>query len=229
MKRNAAIHWMYTRYILGLLILFIVISFKGISQESTETVTDIDGNVYKTVIIGDQVWMAENLAWLPSVSPPSEGSLTVPYYYVYDYNGTNVTEAKASSNYQTYGVLYNWPAAMEACPEGWHLPTDDEWDELTDYLGGTDIAGGKLKETGTSHWNAPNVGATNETGFSALPGGYRQVHSTSDTIGYAGFWWSATHLNRGAWDRTMSYNNRTFWWAIYFNKELGFSVRCVKD
>ena len=93
------------------------------------------------------------------------------------------------------------------------MPTDDEWDELTDYLGGIDIAGGKLKETGTSHWNAPNVGATNETGFSALPGGHRQVQSTSDTIGYAGFWWSATRLNR----------------AAYFNKEFGFSVRCVKE
>ena len=121
-----------------------------------------DGIVYKTVTIGEQVWMAENLAYLPSVSLPSSGSYGSPYYYVYDYNTTNVADAKATINYQTYGVLYNWPAAMNGasasnanpsgvqgvCPEGWHLPSDKEWTQLETYLarngyqydGSTDVA-----------------------------------------------------------------------------------------
>jgi uncharacterized protein (TIGR02145 family) len=146
-----------------------------------------DGNAYKTVKIGNQIWLAENLKYLPSVVGPGTGSETTPYYYVYGYDGTNVTDAKATSNYTTYGVLYNWPAAMAGsassnanpsgvqgvCPAGWHLPSDAEWTELTDYLGGKSVAGGKLKETGTTHWASPNTGATNETGFTALPGGYR--------------------------------------------------------
>lgn len=86
-----------------------------------------DGKVYNIVTIGKQFWMAENLAYLPSVVDPGTGSYTEPYYSVYGYNGTDVAAAKATENYQTYGVLYNWPAAMTACPEGWHLPSDAEW------------------------------------------------------------------------------------------------------
>jgi uncharacterized protein (TIGR02145 family) len=134
------------------------------------------------------------------------GSQTIAYYYVYRYNGTNVSEAKATENYQTYGVLYNWPAAMAGmtssssnpsrvqgvCPTGWHLPSDAEWTELIDYLGGGEVAGGKLKETGTTHWESPNTGATNETGFTALPGGFRNYDGNFLNIGYNGLWWSAT-------------------------------------
>src|SRR5690554_6700140 len=128
-----------------------------------------DNQTYRIVTIGSQTWMAENLKYLPSVVGPETGSQTTPHYYVYGYNGTNVTDAKATANYNTYGVLYNWPAEMNACPDGWHLPSDAEWTELTDYLGGESVAGGKLKETGTTHWASPNTGATNETGFTALP------------------------------------------------------------
>ena len=94
-----------------------------------------DDQEYQTVTIGDQVWMAENLAYLPAVSPSSASSSFQPYYYVYDYEGTNVSEAKATNNYSTYGVLYNWGATSEACPTGWHLPSEDEWQELEIYLG----------------------------------------------------------------------------------------------
>ena len=111
-----------------------------------------DGTHYDAVKIGNQVWMAENLKYLPSVVGPATGSETAAYYYVYDYDGTDVMAAKATANYTTYGVLYNWPAAMNACPTGWHLPSDAEWTELTDYLGGSGVAGGKLKEIGTTHW-----------------------------------------------------------------------------
>ena len=107
---------------------------------------DRDGNTYRTVWIGDQCWMAENLKCLPSVSPISErsprrlwrhiqnSSRTSPYCYVYGYQGKRVSEAQATANYRNYGVLYNWPAALEACPAGWHLPSDEEWTQLVDYL-----------------------------------------------------------------------------------------------
>lgn len=214
-------------------------AFKSNAQS---TFTDPrDGNVYQTITIGTQVWMAENLRYLPSVVGSATGSSTTPYYYVYGFEGTNVTDAKATANYTTYGVLYNWPAAMAGsasstanpsgvqgvCPTGWHLPSDAEWMQLTNYLGGDYVAGGKLKETGTTHWNSPNVGATNETGFTALPGGYRVQVGAFYDIGKVGYWWSAT---------AFSTNNAYYWHIGYstggigrdFNPdEVGFSVRCI--
>jgi uncharacterized protein (TIGR02145 family) len=187
--------------------------------------------------------MAENLKYLPSVVGQATGSITTPYYYVYGYNGTVIADAKATSNYSTYGVLYNWPAAMNGaassttnpsgvqgiCPTGWHLPSDAEWTQLTDYLGGTSVAGGKLKETGTTHWNSPNTGATNETGFTALPGGGRSDNGAFGNVGNDGYWWSATDYSTNfVWGRRMSYDYTSVFNSSA-NKELGFSVRCVKD
>ena len=119
-----------------------------------------DSQIYQYKTIGTQVWMTENLAYLPSVVGPGTGSNSTAYYYVYGYDGTDVDAAKATSNYTTYGVLYNWPAAMSGaasssadpsgvqgiCPTGWHLPSDAEWTTLTDYLEGESVAGGKMKE-----------------------------------------------------------------------------------
>ncbi len=115
------------------------------------------------------------------------------------------------------------------CPTGWHVPSDAEWTELTDYLVGTSDAGGKLKETGTTHWNSPNTSATNETGFTALPGGDRGHGGTFDGVGDTGYWWSATEgSTSNAWYRNMYYD-RSNVYRLYGNKELGFSVRCVRD
>src|SRR5574344_1416783 len=199
-----------------------VIFYKPTIEETTSgTFTDSrDGNEYNWAQIGNQVWMAENLAYLPSVNMVADGSEDAAgsYYYVYGYDGTNVADAKATDNYATYGVLYNWTAAMDGeassttnpsgiqgvCPTGWHLPSDAEWTVLTDYLGGESVAGGKLNETGTTHWNSPNTGATNETGFTALPGGYRRSNGSFLNIGYLGHWWSATEFNTSnAWYRLM--------------------------
>ena len=205
--------------------------------------TDLGGNHYAVVSVGNQEWMAENLKYLPSVVGAGTGSNTTPYYYVYGYDGTNVTDAKATVNYTTYGVLYNWPAAMAGsassaanpsgvqgvCPTGWHLPSDAEWTELTDYLGGVSVTGGKLKETGTTHWNSPNTDATNETGFTALPGGYRLYSGYFDNVGFNGYWWSATESDASsAWYRSMDYSNSSVY-RDYNYKELGFSVRCLRD
>lgn len=224
-----------------------VIFYKPTIAETTSgTFTDSrDGNEYNWVQIGNQVWMAENIAYLPSVNMVADGSEDAAgsYYYVYGYDGVNVADAKATANYTTYGVLYNWTAAMAGessstsnpsgiqgvCPTGWHLPSDAEWTELTAYLGGTSIAGGKLKETGTTHWNSPNTGATNETGFTALPGGFRSTHGNFNYFGNFGYWWSATEdYANDAWFRNMYYLYSNVSRRGYY-KEMGFSVRCVRD
>lgn len=188
-----------------------------------------DNNYYKIEKIDNQIWMAENLKYLPSVVSSDSASFSEPCYYVYDYEGTSVVAAKATTNYTVYGVLYNWEAAMKSCPEGWHLPSSVEWDQLVDYLGGWEIAGGKLKETGTAHWNSPNEGATNESGFTALPGGGRINSASFDNIGSHGYWWSASETGSvDAWSRFIN-SHHSFVNKINIAKGLGFSVRCVKD
>jgi uncharacterized protein (TIGR02145 family) len=196
------------------------------------SVTDIDGNVYRTVMIGGQVWMAENLRVthyrngdsIPNVTDNSAwGSLTGGAYCGYDGDSSNVA---------AYGLLYNWYAVVDTrniAPAGWHVASDAEWQTLADSLGGNALAGGKMKETGTAHWSTPNTGATNESGFTALPGGYRDYDGNSYSIGYIGYFWSATEFNSNfAWYRYLFYDladiNR-----FDYGKVAGFSVRCVKD
>jgi uncharacterized protein (TIGR02145 family) len=185
-----------------------------------------DGTHYNAVRIGNQVWMAENLKYLPSVVGYATGSNTDPYYYVYDYNDTVVDDAKATANYTTYGVLYNWPAAQDVCPTGWHVPSNEEWTILTDYVGGASIAGIKLKAT--SGWNGGGNGTDNYD-FSALPGGYRNYTGPFGDIGYIGDFWSATQSSSThAYNRVMNYSNN----EVSTNnrgKEMGFSIRCLKD
>jgi uncharacterized protein (TIGR02145 family) len=211
---------------------------------SANVLTDSrDENTYSYKTIGTQVWMTENLAYLPSVVGPGTGSNSTAYYYVYGYDGTDVDAAKATSNYTTYGVLYNWPAAMSGaasssadpsgvqgiCPTGWHLPSHAEWTTLTTYLGGESVAGGKMKEAGESHWTNPNTGATNESGFTALPGGYRYNYGKFDVIGILGSWWSSTEFSTGyAWYRSLYYYSSHVG-RYYANKANGFSVRCLRD
>ena len=188
--------------------------------------------------------MGNNLAYLPEVSSGSEGSDSDEYYYIHGYNGNSVSEAKAEDNYETYGVLYNWPAAMAGelssntnpssvhgvCPDGWHLPSDAEWTELINYLGGEEIAGGKMKETGYTHWISPNTGATNESGFTGLPGGNRNdFHSSFREFGTGGYFWSATESSSPrVFTRKIGYSYTN----MYRNSDTkpnGISVRCIKD
>lgn len=172
-----------------------------------------DGKVYQTVVIGNQVWMAENLAYAPS-----SGN-----YWAYDNDDANL---------EVYGYLYDWQTALNVCPTGWHLPSDEEWTELTDYL--ADNAGGKLKATGTieegtGFWYDPNEGATNETGFTALPGGYRRGNGEFRGIGNYGGWWSAVEGIAGnAWRRGMYYHYSDVV-RDDGNKDYGFSVHCLRE
>ena len=218
---------------------YITVTENGEGETGSFTDTR-DGKTYNWLKIGTQTWMAENLAYLPRVSPSYSSSNMDPYYYVYDYQGTNVTEAKTTENFKTYGVLYNWPAAIDACPSGWHLPNDSEWKTMEIYLGmsqeesdgtgwrGT-YEGDKLKETGTTHWRSPNAGATNESGFTALPGGSVNSSGNFSGIGYYGSWWSATEYSSVyAWYRYITYDLSSVY-RLYYSKDFGFSVRCLRD
>ena len=188
-----------------------------------------DGYDYSTVQIGDQCWFSENCRYLPEVSPSSSGSETSPYYFVYGYEGSTVSEAKATSNYATYGVLYNWPAVMTEgiCPSGWHIPSDEEFTELTDFLGGASVAGGKMKEAGYDHWSSPNEGATNSSGWTGLPGGFR-VSGSFYGNGYSGGWWSASESGSYSWDRILYYSYDAVY-RVNDGRDYGFSARCVRD
>jgi uncharacterized protein (TIGR02145 family) len=223
-------------------------------MECPETVTDIEGNIYNVVKIGYQCWMAENLRYLPSVVGPSTGSSTIPYYYVHGYDGTNVSGAKSTANYTTYGVLYNWPAAMAeenssssnpsgvqgVCPVGWHLPSDTEWQELEIYLGMSSAEanlnaqlrgdiGGKLKEEGEIHWSNPNTGATNESDFSALPAGCRNNVGTFSGLTLYTFFWSSTSVNTGQSQYRALYHDSTAVFRGPHSKVDGKSIRCIKE
>lgn len=196
------------------------------------TVTDIDGNVYITAKIGDQTWMLQNLKVthyrngdpIPNVTDNGAwAGLSTGAYCEYDNDINNVA---------VYGRLYNWYAVDDGrniAPEGWHVPTDAEWQTLVDYLGGDAVAGGKLKETGTTHWNDPNTGATNESGFTALPGGTRYRSGSFLDMGRYAYFWSSTEIySLNAWYRSLYYNySQVYRYGMV--KHYGFSVRCVKD
>ena len=197
-----------------------------------ETITDIDGNVYKTVKIGTQVWMAENLKVthyrngdpiLNITDNTQWDSLTTGAYCNYNNDPNNAI---------TYGRLYNWYAVTDSrnlAPIGWRVPTDAEWQTLINYLGGDDVAGGKIKEAGTTHWSSPNTGATNESGFTALPGGARADSGSFDLLGSNATFWSSTETNSNyAWYRRLTYNGASVDRDIG-DKRHGVSVRLVRD
>ena len=201
-----------------------------------KSITDIDGNLYKTVNIGTQQWMGENL----KTSKYSDGT-TIPNITDNTQWASNTTGAWAyynndAANNPKYGKLYNWYAVSKTtngnknvCPTGWHVPTDAEWTVLTDYLGGESVAGGKLKEVGTTNWNSPNTGATNTSLFSALPGGDRIYDGNYFGIGSSGYWWSSTEGNTiDAWSRNLNDNYGVAYGFISIKKD-GFSVRCLRD
>jgi uncharacterized protein (TIGR02145 family) len=230
--------WLYLLLLLGLVL--ILNNCKKTQENTSGSITDKDGNVYTSVTIGTQVWMVQNLkttklndgnpipdiidniAWL---------SLTTPAYCWYNND--------ASTYKKDYGALYNWYTVKtgKLCPSGWHVPSNEEWITLRTYLGGEAIAGGKLKESGTSHWQSPNTGATNESGFTALPGGGRRNVGSGNEGKFDGqgidcSWWSTTRLNSepfspiyGFWIQ-INYS-RLFRSEFYVND--GVNVRCIKN
>jgi uncharacterized protein (TIGR02145 family) len=201
------------------------------SHGSTGLLADNDGNTYNTVKINMQWWMAANLktSRLNDNSFISGGysiatwlTLTTPAYIYY---------GNLLANFNIYGTLYNWYTVNtgKLCPIGWHVPGNTEWDELINYLGGESIAGGKLKEIGTTHWLTPNSGATNESGFTALPGGYLASSKGFGNLNQTGFFWSATQsTTTNANYLQLEYNLANFP-RFTIGKYAGLSVRCIKD
>jgi uncharacterized protein (TIGR02145 family) len=196
------------------------------------TVQDMDGNTYNTIKIGRQWWMAENLkvtkynngeAIFEEKDPDKWTVLTKGAMCYYDNNLEKLA---------VYGRLYNWYALKDPrglAPKGWHIPTDEEWSELYEYLGGAGLAGGKLKEKGTGHWLTPNMGAIDVIDFKALPGGCRYKEGTYMSISQSGFWWSSSTNSFGnVGYYSLRHNYPTIDWHG-FDMEGGCSIRCVKN
>jgi len=214
---------------LSLLIFIIVTSCE--KEESINYITDIEGNEYTTITIGTQEWFKENLKTskfndgteIPLIMDNTWAGLSTSAYCWYDND---------SDNKNLYGNLYNWHAVEtgKLCPDGWHVPSEEEWSTLIDFLGGSDIAGGKMKSI--NEWNIPNEGATNESGFSALPGGDRDgVNAGFSGLGSSGYWWSSTaEDNIHGIGFKLKYNNAGIdGFGGGNNKSRGMSIRCIKD
>jgi uncharacterized protein (TIGR02145 family) len=199
------------------------------------TISDIDGNQYNVIKIGTQLWTQENLRVtryangesIETTNPATKdirSESTPKYQWAYEGNNNNIA---------VYGRLYTWYVITDArglCPAGWHIPSDAEWSVLGSYLGGDNIAGGKLKESGTAHWMSPNTAADNSSGFTALPSGFRYNNGTfSDAVISCTFWTSTEYDNESPWLRDLyaieGYLNKYYG----YGKSFGFSVRCIKD
>jgi uncharacterized protein (TIGR02145 family) len=203
----------------------------GPGGNSPSMCIDYDGNAYPTFTIGTQTWMGENLRVthyrngeaIPNVTNNAAwAALATGAYCWYDnYQPTNIK----------YGGLYNWYSVNDArglCPQEWHVPTHAEWTTLTTYLGGTLVAGGKMKSV-SALWTSPNPDATNNSGFSGLPGGYRGNDGSFINIGNNGYWWSSTEYSSlNAWLRGLNYYNGSVY-ESYMNMKAGVSVRCLRD
>jgi uncharacterized protein (TIGR02145 family) len=215
------------RIVCVVVLLFLIHSCK---KSDDNIIKDANGNVYTSVTIGTQVWMVENLKTtkynygpaIPLVTDNTAwNNLKTPGY---------CWQNNDIANKITYGTLYNWYAVNtdKLCPTGWHVPSNTEWTTLTTNLGGETVSGGKLKEAGTIHWDSPNTGATNESKFTALPGGYRPGGNFMN-IGTAGYWWSST-------ESTASNASYLIMWCTFSSTAIssviktdGMSVRCLKD
>jgi uncharacterized protein (TIGR02145 family) len=210
----------------------------GASAQTNKTISDKEGNVYKTVTIGTQTWMAENLkstkfndgTAITTLQDFSAWSnpMRKPAYCWYKNDQVNFGN--------TYGALYNWyvvdPSTngnKNVCPVSWHVPTDDDWKALKSNLTDT-IAGSQLKEAGTTHWLAPNTGASNSTGFTALPAGIRTDNGVFKEVGTTTSWWSATEFDmQTSWYRFLTTFSKGMGSSNYEGRKSGMSIRCIKD
>jgi len=217
--------------------IFFVIVFAGISfiKLNAQTVTDIDGNVYNTVVLGTQEWMTSNLRTLHF----SNGDVIPHNFSQSAWNNLNQSSGADYYNNDavtgaTYGVLYNWAAASNinnVCPTGWHVPSNNEWTTLINFAGGSATAGGPLKESDTAHWNFPNFNATNFTEFTALPGGLRHITGGYQFKNESGYWWTSTQgiaNSSFAFNVKMSYADAAVL-QYESNQRGGFSVRCLRN
>jgi uncharacterized protein (TIGR02145 family) len=225
--------------------LLLALTVSSYSQTPGNGVTDIDGNFYNSVIIGTQEWTVENL----KVTKYTDGTpiplvyVTPPWQWAALTSGASCYYNNTAANSTTYGILYNWNAVAgiddtdpntpnkTIAPSGWHVPSDAEWTTLTTFLGGESVAGGKMKSMGTSLWLSPNTAATNESGFTGLPGGWRDISVDFSAIRGAAFWWSSSEYNlntNSAYQRSIEFNSTTVY-NYSMVKSNALSVRLVKN
>jgi uncharacterized protein (TIGR02145 family) len=213
------------------------VSFTNSSgQGGSGYLTDINGNRYLTITVGTQTWMRENLR----TTRLNDGTLIPEKSLNTNWDADDIAWCwyhNDPKHDKIYSKLYNWHTVNtgKLCPTGWHVPSDAEWTILTDYLGGISVAGGKVKSTGTIEtntglWRDPNNGATNESGFTAVPGGFRLTEGLFLSLGNTGIWWSSTESSSSnAWYRYINYVELLVYRDNYFDKRTGYSVRCLKD
>ncbi len=222
------------RYCHTLIFLLFSLSIYASDSLNTSQVVDIEGNEYETVMIGSQIWMRENLRTSTFRNgdsifhAPDNGTWsklkTGGWCHLYNQN----------SQCDVYGKLYNFYAVEDSrglCPVGWRIPTENDFNILTQYLGGEQIAGGKLKVVGTTCWQTPNLGATNESGFSALPGGQRSIIGKFGNLGNSGSWWtSSKNKANTAWSIYLfSFTGGNAVYKYFNEYNVGLSVRCIKS
>ena len=220
-----------SKYLFTLLFLFL--SMYGFSNDSLR-ITDIENNDYEVVVIGKQVWMKENLR--TSTYRNGDTILHAPKNTDWSglQNGAWCMVENSNSQCEIYGKLYNYYAVLDQrglCPLGWKVPSIEDFNVLAQFLGGEAVAGGKLKDVGTTCWQTPNLGATNESGFSGLPGGQRSTTGKFGNIGNIGTWWtSSKNQNNTAWSISLfAYTGGNAVYKYYNEFNNGLSVRCIKD
>jgi uncharacterized protein (TIGR02145 family) len=198
---------------------------------SGPTIADIDGNVYDVIAIGAQEWIGQNLKVTHFSDGSSIENITNSTSWVDTDTAAYCWYNNDISYKNSYGALYNWDAVDNGmlCPEGWHVPSDGDWDVLINFIGGENVAGGKLKEVGTTHWNSPNTGATNDYNYTALPGGMRDQSGNFNLIQDQAYFWSSTEAYpSSAWYRYLLKSSAKAS-RHHQGKMQGFSVRCIKD
>lgn len=209
-----------------LIFIFLFVLHLGFSQTNGSGLVDVEGNIYKSIVLGKQEWMMDNL----KVTKYNNGQ---PIPHIQDSTVWNAWNNGAYVYYKNdtkHGVLYNWMVINDkrgVCPTGWHVPSSDEWDTLAKFLGGNDVAGGKMKAR--LHWETPNTSATNESSFHALPKGMYGVNGSFNNIGKNAYWWSATEYGDvSAWGREVGFNEAGLFTG-HGDKRDGLSIRCVKN
>lgn len=198
-------------------------------ENTTALVTDVDGNIYQSVKIGTQIWLKKNLMVTKYQNRDAINEVILDGVWQNLLIGGWSNINNTSDNDEAYGKLYNWFAVSDErklCPQGWKIPSDEDWTILTSHLGGLDIAGGKLKSTGITFWQIPNAWANNISYFSGLPSGYRDELGMFFGIGYYGLWWSSTSNGTEAWSRFV-YNEFNYASKETFSKNRGLSIRCL--
>lgn len=213
--------------------MFLGISFESIAQESAGTVTDIDGNEYKTVRISDQIWMTENLKVTHYQNGDSIPNVTDNAKWTNLTTGAYCDYKNDINNSMIYGRLYNWYTVKDSrnvCPEGWHVPSDTAFIILQKSLGGRFVAGGRMKEAGEAHWAKKNYRANNNSGFTSLPSGFRgSTTGIFGEMGQAGSFWTTTSVSTwGARAFSLVYNLGDLQKNDMY-REIGYSIRCLKD